>query len=338
MGGIFFLLSVFSCGIFSCAYIKKIDKLHISVLCFMFFSILVLLTGLRYNFGYDFPQYFNMIQGTKSFDGIELSHVYLMRFAYQIGFPQVYFLIISILIFSYYLKLNNDPFSRPVRLLSLVFFMVFPLGYIESISILRQYVAIVCFVYLWHKEKLDIFSFIALGIGFLSHFSFIVGVLFLTLKFINIKPRVYIYVFSGVVGFIVINVILKYLILHYAYFNLFNTLERSGLLLTISSVIVPLICMRYIIKMEITSLYKDCNLIFLGVLIFICLSTFNVQMSRLAYYPLLIVPIVAAKISYRYSLFKWFCFVFLICTLCYRFYISSELPYDYLNNIEINFS
>lgn len=337
MGGIFFLLFVFSFGFFSCGYAHQLSRKEIGLVYFTFFSILVVFTGFRFNFGYDFPQYFNMIEGRKAFDSIEIFHVYLMSLAKGIKLPQMYFLIISGLIFSYYLTINNDQHSRAVKLLTLVFFMIYPLGYIESISILRQYVAIACFVYLWHKNRLDFFAVICAVIGFLSHFSFIVGILFLTVKFINVKPRLLIYLLGGMVVFILTNVILKYLITHYSYFNFYNSLDKSGVLLTISSLIVPLMCIIYILKNKVTILYKECNLIFLGMIIFLCLSMFNVQMSRLAYYPLLLVPIVAAKISFRNSIFKWFCFVFLFCTLCYRFYISSEMPYDYLNNIEINF-
>lgn len=336
MGGIYFLsISLFS-GLFCCGYLSKIKALDTKFIFYFCLVMAIAITGFRYNFGFDFPQYLNMIHTTQ-FDGIEQFHIQLMTLASDFKWPGFYYLVIAALIFLFYFSSNRDDDSYYVKLLSLMFFIVYPLGYIESISVLRQYVSIACFLCIWNRKKPDWVFVLAVVIGFLSHFSFILAVLFYCIKFFKIKPNIFLYAFFAATTFIVINVVLAYLISHYAYFKFYNSFEKSGFLLTLSSLIIPALCVFFILRNNNKQLYDDCNLLFCGIVLFFCLSLFNVQMARLAYYPLLIVPFVIAKLSLNRPLLRWFAFGFLFATLCYRFYLSSQLPYDYLNNFEINF-
>lgn len=335
MGGIYFLSICFFTGLFCCSYLDKIRAVDVKVLFYYFFALIIISTGFRYNFGFDFPQYLKMIN-TDQFDGIEQFHILLMTLASTLKWPGFYYLIISSLIFIFYFSSDKDGNGYYIKLLSLMFFIVYPLGYIESISVLRQYVSIACFICIWNRKKIDLVFLLAVAIGFFSHFSFILALLFYCLKFIRIKPNYLLYAFFAATSFLVINVILAYLISHYSYFSFYNSFEKSGFLLTLSSLIIPIISVSIIIKTNNEALYGDCNLLFCGVVLFFCLSLFNVQMARLAYYPLMIVPFVIAKLSSNRPVLRWFSFAFLFSTLCYRFYLSSQLPYDYLNNFEIN--
>lgn len=334
MGGLFFLVAIFFWGLFSCSYVSKIKALDGKILYYIALSLLILVTGFRYRFGFDYPQYLSMIEG-ETVDGIEYFHVLIMSWSGELEWANLYYIITSSLIFLFYFSGGGAGTSYRVKNLALLFFVIYPLGYIESISILRQYISIACFIFIWNRNKVDFFSIIAFVIGLLSHFSFLIAMLFYIVRFIKVKPNYTLYLITGFGGYLFIKYLLLYLVNHYTYFNFYNSFDKSGFLLTLSSLLIPLICIIIIITSKDESNYPECNLIFLGVVLFFALSLFNVQMSRLAYYPLLISPFVIAKLSIERPLLKWFCFIFFFGTLCFRFFLSYQLPYDYLNNFEI---
>ncbi|WP_411683434.1 EpsG family protein [Aeromonas caviae] len=333
MGGVFFLVIIFFWGLFSCSYLSRVKERDGKILYYIALSLLILITGFRYNFGFDYPQYLNMIE-EGGFDGIEYWHILLMSLSNKLGWANLYFLITSSLILLFYFS-GDRKVSYRVKNITLLFFVIYPLGYIESISILRQYISIACFIFVWNRNKVDLLSVIAFVIGLLSHFSFLIAMPFYILRFIKIKPNYTIYLITGVGGYFFIKYLLLYLINNYAYFSFYNSFDKSGYLLTLSSLLIPIVCIVIIISSKNESYYPECNLMFLGVVLFFVLSFFNVQMSRLAYYPLLISPFVIAKLSIERPLLKWFCLIFFFGTLCFRFFLSYQLPYDYLNNFEI---
>lgn len=168
------------------------------------FTILFLFSALRFDVGYDYSMYYELIEGNiKFFDDqinrIEFLPKQLILLSHFIGFYQFFFIITSFLItYFFYKTIKKHSLDKT---LSTLIFVCFPLFFFMSLSVVRQYVAIslVFFGYRFIKErKFWSYLFLILLATFI-HKSAIIAlpIYFLFGDFlINKKIILYIYILS----------------------------------------------------------------------------------------------------------------------------------------------
>lgn len=177
--------------------------------------IVMILSAFRYDVGQDYLSYRNSIINLDSnFYNSELINKGLFYAAHLLSLPQLYFIIttgIIFLIIDTTIKRYSNYYT-----LSFLIFLSFPLFFANSLTIIRQFVAmsIVFYSVKYIIEKRSFFKFsilILLAIGF--HTSAIVAFPIFFLSKIKIKSWVYLVMF----GFpIILKEILVYIIANYA--------------------------------------------------------------------------------------------------------------------------
>ncbi len=141
----------------------------------LFFLIVGLVCALRYNVGYDFSNYLDIILGRNqysiTYDRLEPTTKWLIGLARWLEFSQIYFIVTSALIvggIAYYVYKESADYR-----LSILIFMSIPLFFWASLSIIRQFMAVafglLYFHYLFQGRWRVAFSWFLLAV--LSHGS-----------------------------------------------------------------------------------------------------------------------------------------------------------------------
>ncbi len=213
---IFFLLIVILLQLGKWNTVKGINFYKVTyILIFLFCAI-------RFDVGYDFMHYYDVLTKNMkfyeaSFNRLEYLNQKIIIFSQFIGFPQIYYIVTSyIIVFFTYkaIKINSNNF-----VISTLVFISFPIFFFNSLSIIRQYVAVAIIFYAFQfiKQRKLIKFLLAIGIAFLFHKSAIIGVLLYWLYGLNFK-NIYLYIlfilsfFSSELIFLLVKEILP----HYA--------------------------------------------------------------------------------------------------------------------------
>lgn len=152
----------------------------------IFFSLFIL-SAIRYNIGYDYMTYMDIILFGKDYavDRFEPLERWILILARE-SFPQIFFIINSF-ICVYFVKLSVDRLSPNIAVSALAFFC-FPNMFLYSLGVVRYWSAIAVLLYAstFLKEK-KILPYMALLIlSILLHKSAVIGILFIPLFYIRI--------------------------------------------------------------------------------------------------------------------------------------------------------
>jgi hypothetical protein len=109
------------------------------------FAALFILSAMRYEVGTDYMTYFTVTSGkiditTNNYMLFEPLNVWLIKIGYLLNSPQFYFIMASLLTMMFFykgIKLHSRDYF-----LSALCFIGFPMFYLESLNIVRQFVAI----------------------------------------------------------------------------------------------------------------------------------------------------------------------------------------------------
>lgn len=111
----------------------------------LIFAVLFILSALRYQVGTDFMTYFTVTSGAiditqNNYMLFEPLNVWLIRIGYVLNSPQFYFVVAAFLTMMFFYK-GIKKHSRDY-FLSALCFIGFPMFFLESLNIVRQFVAI----------------------------------------------------------------------------------------------------------------------------------------------------------------------------------------------------
>ncbi|WP_394747993.1 EpsG family protein [Spongiimicrobium salis] len=219
---IFFFLVVFALLRFQ--QIQKVRGLNFYALAY---SLIFLFCALRFDVGFDYAYYFELL--TKQADfyedkfaRIEYINQLLIGISQKIGLPQFYFILTSfIIVICTYKTLKRD--SKDFVISSLVF-LSFPIFFLNSLSIIRQYVA-VCIVFYGFKfiKKRKLVPYLAIiGVAFLFHRSAVIAVVLYWLYHRKIENIYYVIIyFAGL-----FSSKLAYLVVAYIFPQYLQYLDR----------------------------------------------------------------------------------------------------------------
>lgn len=186
-------------------------------------GLIFLLAALRFDVGYDYSFYFQLIEQNLKFIEDQLYRIeYLSRqlilFSTSLKFTQFFFIISSLIIYFLFYKTILD-ISEDKRL-STILFLCFPLFYFNSLSIVRQFIAlsiIFCGVRFIFKKNIILYVAIVF-IASQFHSSAVFGIFLYFIYNIKFKPYLifllYIFSFfsSELVGYLVLLFSDKYAI------------------------------------------------------------------------------------------------------------------------------
>jgi hypothetical protein len=183
--------------------------------------LLVLFSSIRYGVGYDYYAYLDLI-GQKiadyNFERIEWLSKILMSIARSINFPQFYFIICAIFTIYpiYFISCRYSKYPS----FSLLLYLLIPLFYLESFSIVRNAMAysIVFFsIHFLYTKRYVLFCLIIIIAGGIHSSAYIGLLLPLVYKFSHsLKINISIFIISFCLSFSVLNILSNYSNLSYA--------------------------------------------------------------------------------------------------------------------------
>lgn len=323
-------------------YINKNTKSKkMNFLEFIIVLIISLFSGLRYGVGWDYWSYVDVIE-QKYVTNINLSYeylnIYFMNFVRLIDFNQLYFLVnsfITVFLISLTLKKYSSNFN-----LSILFFLFFPIFFLNSFSVIRNFtaIALVFFGVRFIIERKFFMYLLIVIFATLIHntaiftiiFYFLYKIKFSTVQLLLTLPLLYfIRVFS--------IYLIKLSGISYAYYFTYeqNTEGRFTILIYLFFLFLLLFFKKRLI-MKSNSKEFMLNQFIFGVLIFLTFLNLGPVASRLSIYftlyILLFIPDFFDFFKYKSekNALKFIYIVILVLFFSYTLLIGSEtyIPYE----------
>lgn len=332
-------------------FLLYIHQLGISARFQVFLSLLTLFTfsGVRFNAGYDYPVYYDLIR-KDDYDWFEPLSRVLMDIGHKTD-PVVFFILSSLLIaFFYYLAF--DRYSRvyqwhPVGLFA---FLGLPIAYLDSLGVIRQFAAIAIFVYIVSNIQRNTLQSLAwLLIAALFHKSIAVLLPVVIFRRFLSSPRsivTYLLVWAACLGMgsLVITAVSQYTGLYSSYFTLHLSNSGFKIYLLLSLIFIYFLANRQSILENRNHIFL-LNCYFLGILLFSAALPFGIHISRiswalLAVHPLLFGIVMAHKTTAVRGVFIIACTsimavsMFLAYQNSERDFLNQYQPYFILNKFE----
>lgn len=181
----------------------KINSKASNNLCFF---IIFIFSAIRYDVGYDYMMYLDILRYEPDYDRFEFLEYLLQRFAAQTYIP--IFFIVNSFITVYFAKWAIEKLSVNVSISLLAFFCL-PLLYTHSLSIIRFWsgVSVLFYATTFIYEKKWIHFAVFYIISYFLHGSMVVGILFIPLVLFEISriANIILLIFSFVGGEFVLN-------------------------------------------------------------------------------------------------------------------------------------
>lgn len=181
----------------------KINSKASNNLCFL---VLFVFSAIRYDVGYDYMMYLDILRYEPDYDRFEFLEYLLQRFAAQTYIP--IFFIVNSFITVYFAKWAIEKLSVNVSISLLAFFCL-PLLYTHSLSIIRFWsgVSVLFYATTFIYEKKWIHFAVFYIISYFLHGSMVVGILFIPLVLFEISriANIILLIFSFVGGEFVLN-------------------------------------------------------------------------------------------------------------------------------------
>ncbi|WMM24322.1 EpsG family protein [Tissierella sp. MB52-C2] len=233
--------------------------------------LLILLSSLRYDVGWDYMAYYETIafgRITNIMLNQEYLTIFLINLARNFNIPQIYFIINSIisicLIMSTIKRYSKDYW------ISFFLFVTFPLFFLNSLSVIRNYTAIAItfygFKYIENKKLIRYILMVI--IASLFHKSAIIALPFYFFKNINFKKSAYFLIlmlaplFSNILNQLILKFVPKYAV----YTDLASS--QAGTKAIILLVFIGIVSI--IFKNQITSKSNASNMYFNSYFIGLC--------------------------------------------------------------------
>ena len=308
-------------------------------ICILFLFLFGIMSGIRYDIGYDYINYYDIIVGNYQYDTmydrLEPTTKILIDLSRNLYFPQLYFIVTSFsTLFMVCYIIRRESFNCK---LSILLFLSIPMFFWATLSIIRQMWAVsfgMLFFYYYEKNKIRS-AIVFLLLAVLTHSSAIVLLLIPFFRKMNLKfsHYVFLYLSSFFLSFI-IPVIFSYNIQSDLFIRakqfIFSDIELKGY-----ASLVVLFNLVYVISLF---LYEKCIkdyaqtkyyflLFSLGIFVFNILHPFGVIGGRLSTYFLIVIIILVPNLIERSSL-KYLVtpvvYAMLIVIYVYTIYLASS--------------
>lgn len=307
--------------------------------------LLVLLSSLRFDVGWDYMAYHETIvlgRITNIVLNREYLTIFLINLARKFQMPQIYFAINSIL--SIYLIMSTIRRYSKDYWVSLFLFVTFPLFFLNSLSVIRNFTAISIMFYgfKYIEDKKFVKYLLTVIIASLFHKSAIIAISFYFLRNIKLRRSTYFLVLmlapllSNILNQIVINYFPKYS----GYTRLTNS--QAGTKAIIFLIFIGIISIifkeRMISKSSVFRMYY--NIFFTGLCIYLAFYRQGTMGHRLSLYgtiySLIILPDILNLFKYKIDRAILKFLFYLLCIVMFFYTINvgqaTYIPYKIFFN------
>lgn len=268
--------------------------------------LLLLISAFRFDVGYDYATYFrtilyfkNNLSYMKIYEDFELFNQILISISNSLYLPQFYFIVSSLLIIlPIYIVLQRK--SSNVAL-SLLLFYTFPLFYFNSMSIIRQFIAISILFYSFNeicKKKILKQLLFAIIAGMFHKSAYLIfPILIIQDKYLFKRKMLYVVLFSSFFLSKVFELIIKNIIpFYYSYIS--ASVGTGGGKVQYFLILISILVLLSYNKIVQTKLdKKNIQLFILGCIIYIALTPFGHAGMRASSYFLLYLLLIIPKFS-----------------------------------------
>lgn len=297
-------------------------------------------TAFRYNIGWDYMAYYNTIKFnaiTNIVGNNEYLNIWLIELSRKINWVNFYFIVNAFLLIVLMVKTIKDYSKNPW--ISLLFFLGFPLFYLNSLSVIRIFSAIaITFYGFKYIEKQNFLRFaMTVLIASMFHKSAIITIIFYFLKDIKLKT----YKLVIILGLLpIVSSIINYCVVamfpRYAGYTQYTTSQEGtkAIVIIIFIGIVGLVYRNRITKdNHIANIYY--NLFYVGLCIYLMFFNQGTMGHRLSLYgtiySLLLVPHLTSLSKRKEEQLFFNVAVYSFCIIAFLFtvYVGAEtyLPY-----------
>lgn len=302
------------------------------------FLLLIVFSAIRYDVGTDFQTYLNVTSGLtdiriNNYMLFEPLNVLLITMGYWIKSPQFYF-IIGALITNTLIYFTIKNYSRD-KILSIICYVGFPMLYLESMNVIRQFIAISIVIYsvkyIFDEKPLKFM--LSVAIAMLFHITAIVAfpLYYIYKKNFSAKQNLLLLILSFLGGKLIMT--LLSLLPYFSKLSYYLKSQQEGYFIVfVVSLILNLLHIYFFKRLAA----KDSKQIFyisvfnFGLSIFFLFYKIPVIAGRFFFYffPFLILILPAYKEIFRQKIFVKTIFIFVfIFSFFFRIWYSSNL-YD----------
>ena len=183
------------------SYTRKLKGLHIKKIVF---SLIFLFSALRFDVGWDYERYHRLIEKNikfydSQFERFEFLNRVLINISQYLDFTQLYFIVTSFIIISSFYKVFKK-YSADFTISTLLFLSL-PIFFFNSLSIIRQFVAVsIIFYGFSFIRNRNFYKFLfTIFVASMFHKSAVIGIVLYFLY--NRKGHVYFFLVIYVLGF-----------------------------------------------------------------------------------------------------------------------------------------
>ena len=136
----------------SCILNVKLSSINLDISCIFIYLVLVIFYSVRENIGYDYSMYKSIVEGGYAWSvysrGGEFISAFLMDIASDYDDYHIYFFLVAVISFLFITKslMDNSCGKRKIAW-GILMFLALPMGFIESLSFQRQFLAITMLLY-----------------------------------------------------------------------------------------------------------------------------------------------------------------------------------------------
>lgn len=314
-------------------------KFSYSMICALI--IIYLFSAFRFDVGWDYYNYYRTIKYGHITNIISLNEyatIFLVKISQRSGITNIYFAInsfICIFLIAKTIKLYSYD-----RWLSLIFFVCFPLFYLNSFSVIRMFSAVaITFYGFKFIENKSFFKYtLTVLIASMFHKSAIIAIiLYFAAHYIKIKTSklVIIFISLPIISNIFQTIVLNYFPRYRVYFNPSSIQEGTkAIIVFVAIAIVALICRKKVVnKDKAANLYF--NIYFVGVAIYLAFMEQGTLGHRFSLYgtiySLLLVPKLISLFGEKKERMILRFIIYILCILMLLFTVNvgsaTYIPY-----------
>jgi hypothetical protein len=321
-------------------YDNSLTTEKFNLMMYISIIVIILFSAIRYDVGWDYMAYYETIELNR-ITNILLNHeyitIFLINIARKVGFPQLYFIINSVITISF-ITITIKRYSKDYWV-SIFFFVTFPLFYLNSLSVIRNFTAIAIIFYgIKYIENKKIFKYLLLVIvASFIHKSAIIAIAFYLVRNFKFKRDVYMALIlitpliSNLLSFIIITFLPAYSV----YTNVVTTQQGTKAILIIVFVAFATIILKDRLSQQTENFNIYFNIYFIGVCIYLSFYRQGTLGHRLSLYgtifSLIIIPEILKLFKKKWDriIIKALFYLLCIAMFFYTIYVGSDtyIPY-----------
>ncbi len=315
------------------------------------FILAFVMSALRYDAGYDYFNYVDILLGDRWYDWRELFNYAFISVSRYYDSTQIYFVLTSF-VYCFFICVALNKYGQ-LNAISLLCFCFFVLSFLTSMGLVRQFVAISIFFYAacFLKDSKKIFFLFLLLCASLFHLSaMFLSILIIFRAFLFRSYNPIFYVAGVVISYFTLDVLFKYILNSVGLYALyFENLTGSAGAKIFAILSIMFFVNLLFVRLAYNDYKRDMSLVFytnmsyIGVVVYSALLSYGEHLARFSYYFIPFFYLMSSVVFYKCrGYFRLAYSFFLLLILSFSFFgtlysASLNEERDFLNNYEFYF-